>query len=205
MNDLVSRFYREGGKHALDRRSLIVEAAGKSFALFGYKATTMDQVAKIAGVGKGTIYTFFTNKEQLFHEIMGRLIREMKQVAEQSIDPSRSFFDNLSHVLDRLLDFRERHELAVKLAQEVRELGTPMADEGIRAMESAIVNYIRTQIEAAVDKGEIKPCDPEITAFVILKLYIALTADWKMYHEPLDKARTAELLRLYVQEGLAPK
>lgn len=188
----------------IDRRSLIVDAAGKSFALFGYKATTMDQVAKIAGVGKGTIYTFFTNKEELFHEIMGRLIREMKQVAEQALDPASGFFENLNRVLDRLLDFRERHELAVKLMQEVRELGTPMADEGIRAMESAIVNYIRVQIEAAVDKGDIKPCDPEITAFVILKLYIALTADWKQYHEPLDKARTAELLRLYLQEGLAP-
>lgn len=43
---------------AIDRRQQVIEAAEKSFALFGYKATTMDQVAKIANVGKGTIYTF---------------------------------------------------------------------------------------------------------------------------------------------------
>ncbi|MBW4840864.1 MAG: TetR/AcrR family transcriptional regulator, partial [Paenibacillaceae bacterium] len=52
----------------VDRRKLVVEAAEKSFALFGYKATTMDHVAKIANVAKGTIYTFFTNKEELFDE-----------------------------------------------------------------------------------------------------------------------------------------
>ncbi|MEH7109635.1 TetR/AcrR family transcriptional regulator, partial [Bacillus sp. JJ1764] len=42
---------------APDRRRMIVEAATKSFSLFGYKATTMDQFAKLANVGKGTIYT----------------------------------------------------------------------------------------------------------------------------------------------------
>lgn len=48
-----------------DRKKLIVEAAEKSFSEFGYKATTMDHVARRAGVGKGTIYTFFKNKEEL--------------------------------------------------------------------------------------------------------------------------------------------
>lgn len=37
----------------------ILEAATRSFGKFGYKATTMSQIAKQANVGKGTIYTFF--------------------------------------------------------------------------------------------------------------------------------------------------
>ncbi|GAA3330028.1 hypothetical protein GCM10020331_080890 [Ectobacillus funiculus] len=44
---------------AIDRKWAIIEAATASFASFGYKATTIDQVAKMANVGKGTIYTFF--------------------------------------------------------------------------------------------------------------------------------------------------
>lgn len=189
---------------SIDRRRLIVDAAAKSFALFGYKGTTMDQVAKIANVGKGTIYTFFSNKEELFQEIMNRLIGEMKRVAEEVVDPSRKFFDNLNLVLDQLLDFREEHELAIKLSQEVKEIGTQMAQDGIYQIEKAVVGYIQQQVQAAIDKGEIKPCDPEMTAFVMLKLYMALTADWKKSHQPLDKTRVAELLRFYLQEGLAP-
>lgn len=188
----------------VDRRKLIVEAAAKSFALFGYKATTMDQVAKIANVGKGTIYTFFSNKEELFQEIMNKLIQEMKRVAEEVVDPNRKFFDNLHRVLDRLLDFNEEHELAIKLAQEVKEIGTQMAQEGIRQIEKAIVGYIQQQVKRAIDKGEVKPCDPEMTSFVMLKLYMALTADWKKSHEPLGKGQVAELLQFYLQSGLAP-
>lgn len=188
----------------VDRRKMIVEAAAKSFALFGYKATTMDQVAKIAGVGKGTIYTFFANKEELFQEIMSKLIHEMRLVAEEVVDPGRNFFDNLHAVLDRLLDFREEHELAIKLAQEVKEIGTQMAQEGIQQIEKAVVGYIAQQVKLGVDKGEIKPCDPEMTAFVMLKLYMALTADWRKWHAPLQKGQVAELLRFYLQGGLAP-
>lgn len=190
---------------AIDRRQQIVNAAGKSFALFGYKATTMDQVAKIANVGKGTIYTFFTNKEELFHEIMKKLIIEMKQVAEKVVDPNKLFFDNLNAALEQLLDFREEHELALKLSHEVREIGTPMALEGIQQIEKAVVGYIQHQIQLAIDKSEIKPCDPEMTAFVMLRLYMALTVEWKKTHEPLDKQQVAEKLRFYMQVGLAPE
>lgn len=51
----------------------------------------MDQVAKIANVGKGTIYTFYKNKEELFREIVQRMIEEMKYEAEQSLDDQLSF------------------------------------------------------------------------------------------------------------------
>ncbi|UVI29638.1 TetR/AcrR family transcriptional regulator [Paenibacillus spongiae] len=188
---------------AVDRRELIVEAASKSFALFGYKATTMEQVAKIANVGKGTIYTFFANKEELFQEIMNLLIQELKVIADAAVDPKRRFFDNMSLVLERLMDFQEEHELAMKLSQEVREISTQMAHEGIQQIENAIVSYIRRQVEQAMEKDEIKPCNPELTAFVMLKLFVALTADWKKSHEPLDKSQVAQLLRLYLEDGLA--
>jgi Transcriptional regulator len=188
---------------AADRRTQIVEAAAKSFAMFGYKATTMDGVAKIANVGKGTIYTFFTNKEELFQEIMNRLIGELKRAAEAVVDPGRHFFENLSAALEQVLDFREEHQLALKLSQEVKEIGTPMAVEGLQQMERAIVGYIAQKVRQAVDKGEIKPCEPEMTAFVMLKLYMALTVDWNYAHEPLGKEQVAGWLRFYLERGLA--
>lgn len=190
---------------AVDRRKLIVDAASQSFALFGYKATTMDQVAKLANVGKGTIYTFFANKEELFDEIMNRLIQEMKQVAEREYDAERTFIDNLNRILYNILDFREKHQLALKMAQEVRDMGTPQAIEGLNRLEGAILSYIQTKIRAAIDKRELRPCDPEMTAFVMLKLYLALASEWQKSHEALDKEKIAELYRQYLMDGIAAK
>lgn len=188
---------------SVDRRKLIVDAAAQSFALFGYKATTMDQVAKLANVGKGTIYTFFTNKEELFDDIMNRLIHEIKLVAEAEYEENRTFFDNLNRILYRLLDFREKHQLAQKMVQEVRDMGTPKAIEGLDRLEGAILSYMQVKIQAAIDKGELRPCDTEITAFVMLKLYLALASEWPKSHQALDKEKIAELFRLYLMDGVA--
>lgn len=188
---------------SIDRRRLIVEAASQSFALFGYKATTMDQVAKLANVGKGTIYTFFANKEELFDEIMNHLIQEMKHVAEEEYDAQRDFFDNLNRILHKILDFREKHQLAIKMAQEVRDMGTPKAIEGLSKLEAAILTYIKLRIQTAIDKLELRPCDPEVTAFVMLKMYFALATEWQKSHVPLEKEQIANLFQLYLVNGLA--
>lgn len=189
----------------IDRRKQIIEAAGKSFSLFGYKATTMDQVAKLANVGKGTIYTFFSNKEELFDEIMSSLILELKQIADTEIDCEKPFFDNLHRVLYQILEFRKQHELMIRLSHEINELGTPAAKEGIRKVEKAILSIISKKVQESVNKGELKPCDPEITAFIILKMYLAFVYDWEKSHTPLDKEEIARLFHLYLAKGLAAK
>lgn len=188
---------------AIDRRQLIIEAATKSFSLFGYKATTMDQVSKIANVGKGTIYTFFKNKEELFDEIINSLIKEMKLAADESFDPTLSFHENVHQSLYRILEFRLTHQLTIKLFQEEKEMGTPAVMEVMFKMEQAILSYIKAKVISAIEKGEIKECDPELTAFVMLKLYIALIFDWEKHHEPLEKEKIASLFEQYIFRGLS--
>lgn len=188
---------------SVDRKTLIIEAATKSFSLFGYKATTMDQVAKIANVGKGTIYTFFKNKEELFDEIITTLIKEMKAAANEAIDPALSFQENVHRGLYKILEFRKDHQLTIKLFQEEKEMGTPAVMEVMSKLEHAILSYLKEKVEAAIAKGEIKACDPELTAFIMLKLYIALIFDWEKHHDPLEKEEIAELLEQYVFKGLS--
>ncbi|QQZ08280.1 TetR/AcrR family transcriptional regulator [Heyndrickxia vini] len=190
---------------AIDRKQLIIDAATKSFSLFGYKATTMDQVAKLANVGKGTIYTFFKNKDELFDEIVTTLIKDMKESAEESMDPNLPFFENVHNVLFRILEFRKKHQLTIKLFQEEKDMGTPVVSDVIQKVETAVLNYIMGIIQRAMDKGEIKKCDPEITAFIILKLYISLIFDWEQHHRPLEKEEIADLFEAYLFKGLSTR
>ncbi|MEH7457740.1 TetR/AcrR family transcriptional regulator [Bacillus sp. JJ1127] len=188
---------------AIDRKRAIIEAATKSFSAFGYKATTMDQVAKLANVGKGTIYTFFRNKEELFGEIISNLIAEMKQVAEMAIDSNVPFFENVHRALYRILEFRKDHQLMIKLIQEERDMGTKEVQDVMRQLDLTIITFIKSRLEVAIAKGEIAECDPEITAFIMLRLYVSLIFDWEKHHEPLEKEHIAELFELYLLKGLS--
>ena len=57
-------------ERAAERRAAIIEAALDEFIARGFAATRLDDVAKRAGVAKGTIYLHFTDKEALFQELV---------------------------------------------------------------------------------------------------------------------------------------
>jgi AcrR family transcriptional regulator len=186
---------------AINRRKMIVEAATKSFSMFGYKATTMDQVAKLANVGKGTIYTFFKNKEELFEEIISTLVKEMIAEAEAVIQPGLPFTENVHRALYRLLEFRSRHQLMIKLIQEESEMGTMAVSEMLQHVENEIIAYLRQKIEIAVAKEAIPPVNSELTSFLLLKMYIALVFDWEKHHEPLTSDEIAEIMKVFLLKG----
>jgi len=50
----------------MEKRDAIFQAAIDVFAEFGYQNADVQEIARRAGVGKGTVYRYFTNKEQLF-------------------------------------------------------------------------------------------------------------------------------------------
>ncbi len=56
-----------------EKEALILEAALKLFANYGFHSTTISQIAKSAGISKGLVYTYFESKEALllavFHDI----------------------------------------------------------------------------------------------------------------------------------------
>jgi AcrR family transcriptional regulator len=58
------------------RNEQILAAAFDVFAAHGYAETRLDEVAKRAGVAKGTIYLYFKNKEQLFRAVARSLIQK---------------------------------------------------------------------------------------------------------------------------------
>lgn len=187
----------------VNRKKLIVEAATKSFSQFGYKATTIDQVAKIANVGKGTIYTFFKNKEELFDAIVSTLIVELKETADEAIIGDSPFHEEIHQALFRILEFRISHQLTIKLFQEAREIGTPAVVDVINRIENNILNNIEERIARAIENGRIQHCDPKLTAFVMFKLYISLIFDWEKDHKPLGKDEIAKLFEQYIFKGLA--
>jgi AcrR family transcriptional regulator len=100
-------------------------------------------------VGKGTIYLYFKNKEELFAEIITLLIQEMRVLADCSINPDKNLQQNLHHALFNIIEFWRNHQLINKLLQEEREIGTKVVKEEMERMEGSITFYFKEKIAAA--------------------------------------------------------
>ncbi|MCM3628742.1 TetR/AcrR family transcriptional regulator [Paenibacillus glycanilyticus] len=191
---------------SIDRKALILKAATQSFAQFGYKATTMDLVSKIASVGKGTIYTFFKTKEELFEAILNKAEIDLKEAMNCGFAKEggqSSFIHSVFNLLDSILEFRSDHELFVKLAQEVRDIGTAQALEGIRRMERFGLDFLKQKLDLAIEKGEVRDCDTTIISYMIFRLYLSLATEWNKSHsEPLTKEQIKENIAMLITQGI---
>lgn len=60
-----------------------MDAAEKIIAENGFRALTMDQVAKEADVAKGTVYLYFKNKNSLCAAVNAKLNKELNQIVKR--------------------------------------------------------------------------------------------------------------------------
>ena len=61
----------------------IIEAALELFVTNGFNATRLDDVARLAGISKGTLYLYFASKEDLFRAVVQQIIIPEVEKAEQ--------------------------------------------------------------------------------------------------------------------------
>jgi TetR/AcrR family transcriptional regulator, regulator of autoinduction and epiphytic fitness len=64
------------------RRAVILDAALRVFGQYGYRRTSIDDIAREADIGKGTIYLSFASKDEVFQALGQRLARQMLVGAE---------------------------------------------------------------------------------------------------------------------------
>jgi AcrR family transcriptional regulator len=62
---------------AESRRAAILDAALRVFGQYGYRRTSMEDIARETGIGKGTIYLSFAGKEEVFQALSQRLAQRM--------------------------------------------------------------------------------------------------------------------------------
>ena len=87
------------GKRTLSKaakRQDIMRAAERLFAGRRYHEVTLDEVAHVAGVGKGTIYLHFKDKEDLFFRLVTSGFDELCEVLKERLPAGAGFREQLS-------------------------------------------------------------------------------------------------------------
>jgi AcrR family transcriptional regulator len=95
-----------------DKAQVILNTAERLFAEGRYHEVTLDHICKDASIGKGTVYRYFDDKEDLYYQIILRgldqLVDSIRRVGDEECDPAAG----LREAAERLTDFyNERHAL----------------------------------------------------------------------------------------------
>jgi AcrR family transcriptional regulator len=177
-------------ERAAERRAAIIEAALDEFIARGFTATRVDDIAKRAGVAKGTIYLHFKDKESMFEELIRTAIVPLisRLHAPPPIGGSiRDAVESFARTfIQEVASTRRGDIVRLIVAEGPRFPG--VADFYYREVVSRGVAAMRALIDVAVARGEIQ--QKNLAHFPQLLVAPAIVAViWQSLfnrHAPLD-------------------
>ena len=156
-------------------RDQILDAAGRLIHLQGYHCTSLDDVLRESGVGKGNFYYYFKSKEELGYAIIDRLVRGFvdRTLAPAFADGHADPVEQIHSFLDRILDGqRQRNCIG---GCPMGNLASELSDvhEGFRKRLADVFREWRVTMAEALHRGQgtgrLGPeCNPEGAAYFIV-------------------------------------
>ena len=184
---------------AAERRQAIIDAALDEFIARGFTATRLDDVAKRAGVAKGTIYLHFKDKESMFEELIRTALVPLigRLHAPPPIGGSvRDAVEGFARAFVQEVASTRRGDIVRLIVAEGPRFPA-IADFYYREVVSRGLAAMRALIELGVARGEI--AQKELARFPQILVAPALIAViWQSLfarHAPLD---ATEMLRVHL-------
>jgi TetR/AcrR family transcriptional repressor of nem operon len=137
-------------------RDQILDAAARLIHLRGYHCTSLDDVLKESGVGKGNFYYHFRSKEDLGYAIIDRLVQGFleRSLEPAFADPAGDPIEQIHAFLDRVVDNQRQRNCVGgcpmgNLASELSDV-----HEGFRQRLAEIFSRWRVMLSVALARGQ---------------------------------------------------
>jgi len=158
-------------RRAEDRPREICAAALQVFAEKGFAAAKLDEIAKRAGVSKGTLYLYFKDKEQLFRAVIrDTVVPNVENMRADLIQTGipfdqliRFFFAQFAMITSQV-PIGAVAKMVVSESRNFPELAKVWHDEVV----SKALGTVTALIEMAQAKGEVREGDARLHAFTLL-------------------------------------
>ena len=148
------------------RRAKIVDAARSIFARKGFARGIMDEIAKEAGIAKGTIYLYFRSKKEIYKAVMDRDMEFLNKITLERMDAAVNLEGKIrAFTLTRLENGEARKEFFRIMDSESGNFGLTRSQ--YRDWLRLPVLRLASAIEDASQRGEIRRVPSEKLAWII--------------------------------------
>ncbi len=178
----------------------ILESAQEYFLRYGFKKTNIEEIAKHAGIGKGTVYNYFGSKEELFICTCEKQWDEIQQNLQMEFakekDMEQKLVRSVLFKLERLREFRTRYSMTKEVLQELIEVSNELTQKNLMHIEE-----IRSYLEEGEREGIFKPGDHEKSATLIYTINLQFVLRWSQMEAEDAEQEVRDLYEL-ILEGI---
>ena len=149
-------------------RESIVNAASDIFSKYGYKKTTMDDIALALGKGKSSIYYYFRNKEEIFQAVLEQEVILLKSKLQKAVNRKKHHKGKLkAYIITRMKGFESMINFYNAVKNEY--LSQFEFIERIRyKYDQEEIAFVQGILEEGVEKGDFNIEDPYLASVAIV-------------------------------------
>ena len=188
-----------------ERRDAILTAALDEFSTRGFEAARLDDVARRAGVAKGTIYLYFRDKESLFQE----LIRTMLTPVVGTIEAMGKTELPLSVLAERIVEifvsevYETRRKDVIRLMISEGRRFPKLAEFYYREVLARIISAVRSLLRRAAARGEVPEGLADFPQIIAAPGLVAII--WSGLFERFEPLDVRKMMKTHVELLFAPR
>jgi TetR/AcrR family transcriptional regulator, fatty acid metabolism regulator protein len=182
----------------------VLESAGRCFTRYGYRKTSMDNVATEARVAKGTVYLYCENKQDLYYRAVEREVHKWTAGLASFIDPQRPANEILADMGRSDAAFVEQHPLVADLLSGMVDGELPAFRTRFEELRRVGLQHIVDVLELGIRQGVFaEDLDVRATARILREMQLAGALLRHRSELPLKEVRRQQLAALrLVLKGL---
>ncbi len=120
----------------------------------GLQSVTFAKIFKEANVGSGTVYNYFSNKEELINELFKYVSIHMSECVSENYDLTATVYERFKSFLYKLADFAIKYPKEVQFIENYYH--SPYISEEYKAISNSTLNQISSIIIDGQKQGLIK-------------------------------------------------
>jgi AcrR family transcriptional regulator len=191
-----------------DKKQRIMQAAEDLFRTHRIDEVTLDEIARQADVGKGTIYLYFSDKEDVIFQSMGAGLDEMCGLLRKILEEDVTFRDRLLRVCENLAAFfrarRPLFRIILSEDERVMESGRACLRMRWRKRRKMMTEAVAALIAQGIASGEIRgDIPPGILTEYLLGMLRARS--WELEDWPESQRSHAAVVDLFLNGAGLPR
>lgn len=157
------------------RRREILAAALEIFSRDGYHKGTVEDIARLAGIGKATVYEYFSSKQEIFQEMLVHFLRNYEDLAREKTASQASVRQKLLVLFDFNMEFLDRNAEVIERVFLGLEEGSRDLRPTIMAFHKRLYHFFLDLVELGLESGEIGPGkNPHIVSLLLINMVYGL-------------------------------
>jgi AcrR family transcriptional regulator len=167
----------------------ILQAALQLYLKHGLRKVTMDDVSKVIGKSRSSLYYYYKNRDEIFEAVMDALISEVQGEIAAAVDHADSVEDKIkAFCLTKVKTSEDKKDFFSSIeagmdAEEISRHNQVMSDVHKRLIKSE-TSILKKVFSAAVKNGEIRALKPkELSTLIFILLSSIRGIRREMRHE----------------------